>query len=328
LVGFIVFGLILAITQLLTYQRYLLSKNIGREEISKQANLVEKELQNVLNQGFTSTQTLAFLADNYGAPKNFDSIAKLLLKTNEKVDALELVNHKGVITHVYPFEGNEVLGFNILQDSIGKSGALKTIQRKDYFVTGPIRLNQGGSGIVCRTPIFRNDTFNGFAAAVIRLPSLLSAIPMDTLNKGHYSYQLSKINEDGSEEVFFSSKDIAINKAFNIPITTRKGEWKLYVISNKNSILSSVLIFGILGFLLSILTGIYVTFILNQPIKLKKLVEEKTTLLEVNKEKYKLLVEQASDGIFVTEFNGNIIDANPMGAQMFGYEQNELLQKT
>ncbi len=327
LVGLIVFILILVTTQLLTYQSYLLSKNKSQEEISEQAKLVEKELQAVLNQGFITTQTLAFMVDNYGIPDNFDSVAKLLLNTNKNIDVLELVNDKGTITHVYPLEGNEVLGLNILKDSIGKSGALETIQRKDYFVTGPIRLHQGGSGIVCRTPLFKDAKFNGFTASVIQLPSLLSAIPIDTVNKGRYSYQLSKINDDGTEEVFFSSKDISLDNAFNIPITTRKGEWKLYVIANSSSKMSSIFIFGILGFLLSTLAGIYVTFILNQPIKLKKLVEEKTTLLEVNKEKYKLLVEQASDGIFMTDFNGGIINVNPMGAQMFGYEPNEMLQK-
>ncbi|MFX0556086.1 PAS domain S-box protein [Maribacter sp. CXY002] len=327
LTGFFIFLLILLITQFFTYQRYLLFKSIGQEEIRRHAYGVEKELQSVLNQGFNTTQTLAFIVENYGIPKNFDSIALLLLKTNNKINALELVNKQGIITHVYPLEGNEVIGFNILKDSIGKDGALETIERKNYFMTGPIRLKQGGSGFVSRTPIFNRNEFIGFTAAVIDLPTLLSAIPEDSLGKGRFSYQLSKVNPDYSEEVFFSSGDIAIDKAFNIPITTRKGEWKLYVISNSSSILSTIFIFGIVGFALSILAGTYVTFLLRQPLKLKKLVDEKTSLLNLSRRKYKTLIEQASDGIFITDLKGNIIDVNLVGLDMFGYDKEELLQK-
>ncbi|HEY8402805.1 MAG TPA: PAS domain S-box protein [Cytophagaceae bacterium] len=42
--------------------------------------------------------------------------------------------------------------------------------------------------------------------------------------------------------------------------------------------------------------------------------------------KYKMLMEQASDGIYLSDENGNIIDANPKACEMFGYSRSELLQ--
>ncbi|UWX54935.1 CHASE domain-containing protein [Maribacter litopenaei] len=202
--GLLVFLLVFAITTFVTYQRYLIQKSSEKDEIRRQAERVDNEMKSVLEQGFSSTQSIAFLVENYGVPEDFTKISQLILKTNTNVDALELVDGAGVITHVYPLEGNEVLGFNILRDSIGKPGAIKTIEKGEYFITGPIDLKQGGSGFVCRTPIYNDKEFAGFAAAVIKLSSLLSKIPMDTLDNGDFSYQLSKVNPDGSEEMFLS----------------------------------------------------------------------------------------------------------------------------
>ncbi|MDP1545559.1 MAG: PAS domain S-box protein [Anaerolineales bacterium] len=43
-------------------------------------------------------------------------------------------------------------------------------------------------------------------------------------------------------------------------------------------------------------------------------------------ERYRTLVEQASDGIFVADSNGNYIDVNPSGCAMLGFTREEILQ--
>ncbi len=325
--GLLVFLIILSITTFVAYQRYLILKSSEEDGVSRQATRIDREIKNVLNQGFSSTQSLAFLVENYGVPQDFSNISQLLLKTNSSVDALELVDSSGVITHVYPIEENEVLGFNILMDSVGKPGAVRTIEKGEFYIAGPINLKQGGSGFVCRTPIYTNNEFSGFAAAVIKLSTLLSEISLDSLEQSQYSYQLSKVNPDGSEKTFFSSQKKLQENALNRSITDYNGEWKLYVISNKSFALSGVLALGILGVFLSVLAGFYTNSMLERPIKLKKMVEDKTLLLSESEQKFKSLIEQASDGIFLTDLNGNMIDANIRGVEMFGYAKSELLKQ-
>jgi len=41
--------------------------------------------------------------------------------------------------------------------------------------------------------------------------------------------------------------------------------------------------------------------------------------------RYRILMEQASDGIYLSDQDGNIIDANPKACEMFGYEMKEFL---
>lgn len=327
LTGFLVFLLGFVLTQIFTHQRFQLLKKTEQHEVNERVFRLKEDLQNVLGQSYTVTKTLSFLVENYGIPENFDSIAQLLLSNNKNIEALELVNSLGIITHVYPLKDNDVLGLNILKDSIGKKGAITTLKRKDYFTAGPIRLNQGGTGFVGRRPMFDENGFAGFVAAVVRLSTIITAVQLDSLGDTHFSYQLSKVNPDQSEEVFYTSKKIAVEKAIKVPLTTNHGEWKLYVIYNHPLSYSNVLLFSILALLLSIISGLFVWFLMRQPFRLHQLVQEKTVLLKESEEKYRTLIEQASDGIFVFDISGKILDVNVIGAEMFGYTQSELIFK-
>tara|TARA_R110000868_G_scaffold68720_1_gene203195 strand:+ start:27687 stop:30029 length:2343 start_codon:yes stop_codon:yes gene_type:complete len=327
LFGLIVFVVILTLTQFLTYQRYLLLKNTEQQEIISQANWVEKEFQKILNQSFSTTQTLAFIVENYGIPNNFDSIAKLLLQTNKNINALELVDSTGVITHVYPLEGNDILGFNILQDSIGKKGAILTIKRKDYFIAGPIHLKQGGDGFVSRTPIFKENIFKGFTAAVIKLPDVLSAIDINTTGDNRFAYQLAKINADKSEEIFFSSDSSSVKDEYSLTIAMSNGEWKLYIISKNKDLLSSIILFGILGLILSLLGGIFAWYILKQPSRLDKMVKEKTTLLFESQEKFYKSFHSNIIGKVIVDEQRNILEANDSIANTLETTRENLIGK-
>ena len=50
--------------------------------------------------------------------------------------------------------------------------------------------------------------------------------------------------------------------------------------------------------------------------------------LRASEERFRLLVEQTPDGIFVADVTGRYIDVNPAGAQMLGYTREEVLHLT
>ncbi len=58
----------------------------------------------------------------------------------------------------------------------------------------------------------------------------------------------------------------------------------------------------------------------------RQLVRPAEERLRETESKYKLLVEQASDGIHTYDFDGNFIDANPKLCEMLGYTREELLR--
>ncbi len=48
--------------------------------------------------------------------------------------------------------------------------------------------------------------------------------------------------------------------------------------------------------------------------------------LRDSESKYRMLIDQAADGIFVTDIDGNLVDVNPKGCRMLGYTLEELLE--
>jgi PAS domain-containing protein len=54
-------------------------------------------------------------------------------------------------------------------------------------------------------------------------------------------------------------------------------------------------------------------------------VAERTAALSASETKFRLLVEQSPDGIFVTDHSGHYIDVNSIGGTMLGYSREELL---
>ncbi|SNR60765.1 PAS domain S-box-containing protein [Maribacter sedimenticola] len=327
LIGFLVFLLSFIIIQAFIYQRVQLQLKEEQQRVHNRALKLKGDLNFAMGQSYLTTQTLSYIVENYGIPKNFDSISKLLLNNNAYVDALELVNGEGTITHIYPLAGNEILGFNIFKDSVAKKGALYSKEKNDHFTIGPIRLKQGGVGFVSRKPLYKENQFAGFAAAIIRLSTIVELVESASEDLTAFSYQLAKINEDQTEEVFYSSKNIALDNAVNVPITTQQGEWKLYVISTDPHSFAAFWPISMLGFVFSFICGAFIWFITRQPIKLNQMVQEKVLLLKENQHKYETLVEQASDGIIVSNKAGDILDINETGTAMFGYTKKEILEK-
>lgn len=296
--GLSTFVLLLLITQYLAYQKYLIYEKEKQEEINTQIILIKEKLQSIVQYSYSATKTLQYVVERYGIPKDFDSIAYGLLKGQKYFDVVQLVDGNGFITHVYPLKGNEVLGFNILKSSTSISGAQETIDRKEFFIAGPVKLKQGGLGMISRQPIFIDGKFSGFSAVITQLSNFINDLNIDASNDNRFTYQLSKINMETGEEEFFLEKDMTAFKQYAIPIKMPYGEWKLYVIPNKKPKLISAFWVSTFGILMSVLGGIVVWFLIGRPMRLNKIINEK--LIEQETE-LKLIHETAKQQIEKSE---------------------------
>jgi PAS domain S-box-containing protein len=321
------FLFLLSLTQLVTYQHYLLFKTFRTTEMDNAANLVKEKLETALTNSLSATRTLSFIVKKYGVQNDFDSVAKQLMESNKYIDEMELVEG-GVITKIYPLKGNEsAIGLNILTTSANRLEALKAIGKRELFFAGPLELKQGGLGIVGRLPIFFDDEFWGFAAVVIRLPTLISAAGIDTLQNGDYRYQLSKINPTtGKEEFFLPGAELFKNET-PVSVDIPSGEWKIYVLPRKSQFLITVLPFFFLGLITSIIGGVVTYFIFKQPVELKKLVDEKTALLQSSEENYRTTLERVSDAFVAVDTNWRFTYMNHRAGEIFNSEPKKIIGK-
>jgi PAS domain S-box-containing protein len=277
LIGVAVFAAIAVLTQLLTYQQYLLFEKSEFEKISLEANAIGDKLKTSLSNSLSATRTLAFMVEKYGEPREFDSIAKHILESNKFIDAMQLTR-RGVITHIYPLEGNQaVIGYDVLADSLRSQEALKALEKKTLYFAGPFELRQGGTAVVGRLPIFRDNSFWGFSVVLIKFSTLLEAAGISMLPEKKFTYQLSKRNPSTGEEEFFLPGPVPSSE-HSVSVEVPDGEWKLYVLpKDRPGFFLHVIPFSFLGILLSVTAGLFGWHFARQPEKLKKRIHEVTT---------------------------------------------------
>lgn len=321
-IGLFIFILLSSICAYIIYQRFQTLKKEERLNAVNTAESARIRLQQSLQYSLSATQALAMTIDKNGSVYDFDSIAANILRSNKYIDALQLVPG-GVISYIYPLKGNEAaMGFDILADTIINKEAFKAIEKKEMFFAGPFRLRQGGLGVVGRLPVFRNNTFWGFSAVIIRMPTLLKAAGIDTTGNSGYLFQLSKINPDtGKEEYFLPAKNKSPNEyAVSVPVPD--GEWKLSVAPrNGYKALNDIIPITILGGVLSVIGGLFAVFLGKTPARLQKLVLLKTAELDKSEKRNKAIVNAFPDMVFVIDREGRFADfSNPM-------EQKTLMPK-
>jgi PAS domain S-box-containing protein len=323
--GLLVFVTVTILTQYLAYQRYLIGSELEHRRLVQETNAVKDRLITSLSYSLSATKTLAFIVEEYGVPNDFNRIAKEILESNKFIDALELTR-EGVITHVYPMEGNErAIGFNVFTDSITYKEAYKAIEKKVLFFAGPFELTQGGLAVVGRLPIFNNNNFWGFSVVLIKLSTLLKAASIDTLQSSDFAYQLSKVNPSTFKEDFFLKTSNAFNIKRSVSIEVPDGEWKLYVmLKNNQTFFYNAIAFSFLGIVLSCTLGYIAWSLANQPAILSRLVKEKTLQLASSEKYFRSLIEKSCDAIVLLDANGKVIYQSPSTENISGYSLKEM----
>lgn len=326
LLGIIVFLALFALSQYVTYQRYVIKKQLVDKRAENAVNQLRDRLQTSLNYSLSASKTLSYIIKQYGVPKNFDSVARTLIESNKCIDAIELVQGE-VITHIYPLRGNEVvIGYNILRDSLRNKEALKAIAKKELFFAGPLELKQGGMAVVGRLPIFIKDTFFGFSVVIIKLSTLVKAMGLNNVYNEEFVFQLSKINTETGREEYFLSGDTSFVEGHSASVPVPNGDWMLKVKPRHNPGLGSLLLLIIIGFLLAVTSGYFTYFVARQPIIMDKKVQEKTEQLIQSEKRYHDLFELSPLPAFVlSPGNLNILNVNKSAEKHYGYSRSEML---
>ena len=237
-----------------------------------------QRIENDIENGIEITDTLKqVLINGNGQIINFSKIAENLMSYS--VQSVQLAPN-GVVTEIYPEEGNETGKIDLLKDS--KRGEISNYA-KDHNITiiqGPIKLKQGGSGLVVRNPVYLEDKngqeyFWGFTIAVLRVPEIFED-STNALSKFKYNYRLSReasVLDKKYVEVDANCDKMIRPVTYNL--TVGKEKWKLEIMPRagwSNSTTLYLIFFGGLSLVL-LLTGLtIVLFLLDERrVELKEL---------------------------------------------------------
>jgi PAS domain S-box-containing protein len=324
LTGILIFFLAFGLTQFLTYKDYLLIKSSEREAVIERTNLIEKKLIAGLSYAISATKTLSFIERKYGIGNDFNEIAHELLQKNPNLDAIQLLE-KGTIKYVYPLHGNEpAIGYDILSDPSRKTEALKAIESRTLFFAGPLDLIQGGTAIVGRQPIFKNNKFWGFAAVIVKLPTFYKIIGIENTDQDLFSVQFSKTHpETGAVEFFLPVEEtVYTGHTHTVPIPL--GDWKLSVQLKESLALSKNIRYIILRTIVSALLGFMAWYLALQPSILQSKVNRQSKALKKGNERFEYATMATSDAIWDWDIETNKVYRSENFEKMFGYSSEEL----
>lgn len=328
--GFIFFLILFTLNALIVIQRYQLFKESKKQEMANLLEGVEKNIEQSIKNSYNVALTLGLTVNNDGVPVGFESIAKKIIESNPEFQAVQLVPN-GVIKYLYPIEGNE----GALNVDLSKSPPITQYEagkardsRKMYF-QGPVKLNQGGMGIIGRMPMFINDKFWGFSAVVIKLDILFKNAGIDNTKYDDFKFQFSKVNAITNKEEFFIPYQFGYLKKESTSVFFADGNWKLSVINIKpyDSWLNlfSAILFGIS---ISVLSSYLLTRLLRKQAKLVVTVNSQANQLLDSESKFKNIFDHAAIGIArINSITGEILEVNEYLCDFLGYEASELMQK-
>lgn len=192
-------------------------------------------IRDSLDQALTLNYSMAAMVRlGQGSTRRFDDAARELLPYFSSVSHISL-SPNGIITQVYPLEGNEKsIGFNQLEDSIQNLEAIRARDSGKLTLAGPVNLVQGGLGAVARLPVFLDEPsgrrFWGFTNVIIRINKLLEAANFQQLDARDIAYKLWRNNPDTHvhEIIVANAPDALIEpveKTFDVP----NGSWTLSI---------------------------------------------------------------------------------------------------
>ena len=258
-------------------QQILLSHIVTTEAAS-----IERRLTHSLSTTYILAQEVRRTKGNM---TNFHQYAKDIIHWMGGVSNLQLAPD-GIIQKVHPLQGNEqAIGHNILVDDKRRDEALLAVKERRLTLAGPFELVQGGVAVIGRNPVFLQlgdgERFWGFTSALIYLDDLLKSTDLETLEAKGYRFVLEKQEDKTGQWRQFSRSKLEIGQTFvesivNVP----NGFWRIklspgVVASSWWSLLKLVIALVVAAL------GTYFTYrILLEPIKLRRLVKEKTKELE------------------------------------------------
>lgn len=290
IVGFTVFIIFLAITQMVAYENYKVKKNQEYRVLESEGVAVQEKLNTIFNYSITATRILAYFVEK-GLVDEFDLICEDLLERNKYIDALQLVEGS-IIIKTYPLENNEnVIGFDIGSNYNHKHNAYIARNRRELYFEGPFDLRQGGRGLVGRFPVIIDNRLWGFTAVIIRMETMLNAIGVDSDGVNNdFLYEIKKdVKTAASNSSFFDHEFDKSEQYFSSYIGI--GGWVLNVKLKNSTYKAYSYVIALLGVVLSTVLAFLAWYFAYQPLRMQRLINERTQEL---RQKNQLLNEQST----------------------------------
>ena len=224
--------------------------------------------------GVTDTLKQVVISGDGNINKFYDIAAKMM---DDSIQSIQIAPN-GVVTEIYPKEGNESGKIDLINDS--DRGKISRYARDNdtVIMQGTFKLKQGGYGIAVRNPVYLENengqkSFWGFTIVILKVPEIFSE-SVEALSNFGFKYSLQKCAspwDDTYEWVYGSKKEL--NDPVIYDFDVYRDKWRLEILPKSGFYNNSNLIYMFIGgvIIVLLLTGLTVALIsINENRKLFK----------------------------------------------------------
>lgn len=185
-----------------------------------------------LMEGIGVTDTLKqVVISNDGNINSFNGVAANMM--DDSIQSIQIAPN-GVVTEIYPEEGNESGKIDLINDSDRGETSRYARDNDTVIMQGPFELKQGGYGIAVRNPVYLDDgngqkSFWGFTIVILKVPEIFSE-SVEALSNFGYKYSLQKCVspwDDTYEWVYGSKEELDNPVIYNFDVYGDK--WRLEI---------------------------------------------------------------------------------------------------
>ena len=232
LVPLIVFWLGICLISFIVYKTNAHEEEQRHTTAQLNATAYGERIKNEITDGMEITDLLKqILISENGEINQFDTIAKNIM--SDSIESIQLAPN-GVVTDIYPAEGNEAGKIDLLHDKDRQKISCYARDNHTLITQGPFELKQDSYGLAVRNPVYLKDNngqeyFWGFTIVILRVPDIfLNSI--SALSDFGYKYKLSKTVTpwDNTYEVVYQS-DGSIIHPVSYDFTIGEENWKFEV---------------------------------------------------------------------------------------------------
>jgi two-component system sensor histidine kinase ChiS len=314
----------------LDQQRY---ERVREARILRSLSSARARLEGKLNERLFLTRGLVAYVSTHPniSVGEFQRLASVLFSQTgvDGIRSIQLAKDT-VVSHVYPVKGNEAaIGLKLLEMPDQSAAVRRATDRKTTVVAGPVKLVQGGTPFISRTPIYlttsqgppNSGEYWGLATILIDDKIIFSQAGISE-NTDDLEFALRGRDGMGAGgEVFFGDPGVFASNPLLLDIQVPGGTWQLAAVPLPGVLSGSpnLWLLRLGGSLLAKTSGLLAFFVTQ---RYRQRTEDR---LRTGESRYRALAELSPVGMFQTDADGKYVFVNERWSEISGLRPEQAL---
>ena len=232
---FLTLCLCFSLVFVMVFNRYQVERLTMEQLITEKGIRINSVMSGLLSSLYALS---AYVQHNNGVITGFAQLASML--GDDPAILNILVAPGGVVSEVYPLEGNEaVLGIDLLSESAGCAEAILALETRQLVLGGPFHGVLGRQILVGRLPVFMDGSdgggrFWGFVSVTLAHPQALYGVGLGDLNILGFDYEIWRTEPGGHDMQMIASSEHhrhGNNRYIEKPVSIMNATWYFRILA-------------------------------------------------------------------------------------------------